>query len=303
MKTTSWLAVSLVAGLVAVNVLVTGCESTSTAEEVITVTPATATLNTKGETASFVASASSTNNPLVLPLEWSIGNSELGRIINVTGLTAIYESNGKMGNNTIKVKDQINQEGVASISQGGGSALNLAVAPAGLLTGKTTATITASVASGDLALPLNWTVGDRSLGRIFSSAGATAVYETTGKTGNNTIIARDQLGREGAVAINQGSGDTPISFLKLTPSSSDPLEGVQTVTFTASAEKGDLALPITWSVRDATLGKILSSAGATAVYQSTVKVGDNTVTARDQSGQEGTAVINQIASVSSTNAP
>jgi len=97
--------------------LTTGCESTSTAEEVITVTPASASLDGKGDTASFVASATSTNSPLVLPLEWNLDRGDLGRIISAVGLTAVYESNGKVGNNTITVKDQVGQAGVAVINQ------------------------------------------------------------------------------------------------------------------------------------------------------------------------------------------
>lgn len=94
-----------------------GCESTSTADSVITVTPASATLDGKGDTASFVASLASTNSQLVLPLEWSLDRGDLGRILNAVGLTAVYEGNGKVGNNTITVKDQIGQAGVAVINQ------------------------------------------------------------------------------------------------------------------------------------------------------------------------------------------
>ena len=98
-------------------VLTTGCESTSTADEVITLTPASATLSGKGATASFVASVTSTNAELVLPLEWAVGSGNLGRILSTAGLTAIYESNGKIGNNTISVQDQVGQAGVAVINQ------------------------------------------------------------------------------------------------------------------------------------------------------------------------------------------
>ena len=117
MKNISWMAAGLVAGVLAVNVLVTGCESTSSAEEVITVTPASATLVGQRATASFVASATSTNSPLVLPLEWSIARGDLGKLLSAEGVTAVYESNGKVGNNTITVKDKIGQSGVAVVNQ------------------------------------------------------------------------------------------------------------------------------------------------------------------------------------------
>ena len=117
MKQVSWVAVGMVAGLLAVNLLATGCESTSSADEVIKVTPESSTLVGKRATASFVASATSTNSPLVLPLEWSVGRGDLGKFLATEGVTAVYESNGKVGNNTITVQDKIGQSGVAVVNQ------------------------------------------------------------------------------------------------------------------------------------------------------------------------------------------
>jgi hypothetical protein len=116
MKSTTLFAALLMAFAGSVALLTTGCESTSTADEVITVTPSSATLVGKS-TASFVASATSTNSPLVLPLEWNLDRGDLGRILSTVGLTAVYESNGKIGNNTISVQDQLGQAGVAVVNQ------------------------------------------------------------------------------------------------------------------------------------------------------------------------------------------
>jgi hypothetical protein len=117
MKNISWMAAGVVAGLLAVNVLVTGCESTSSQEEVIKLTPVAATLSGGTPTVTFFAYAASTNTPLVLPLEWSVARSDLGRILNASGVSAVYESSGRVGNNTITVEDQVGQSGVASIEQ------------------------------------------------------------------------------------------------------------------------------------------------------------------------------------------
>jgi hypothetical protein len=54
-----------------------------------------------------------------------------------------------------------------------------------------------------------------------------------------------------------------------------------------------LFLPLEWSVSDPSLGTIISSAGFSAVYRSTGKVGDNVVTVRDQGDAAGTTVVVQ----------
>lgn len=110
----AWMSICAM-GLAAV--LLVACESTESGGDVVTVTPATVELAGKGKTASFVASFSTTNDTLVLPLTWSLSNGGLGRIVSAAGSTAVYESNGKEGANTIKVRDQIGREGLASITQ------------------------------------------------------------------------------------------------------------------------------------------------------------------------------------------
>ncbi|MDD4869243.1 MAG: hypothetical protein PHR77_01685 [Kiritimatiellae bacterium] len=78
------------------------------------------------------------------------------------------------------------------------------------------------------------------------------------------------------------------SSITLTPSSN-------TVTFTAILNVTNaLSLPITWSLKDSSLGSIIGSSGSTAIYQRSSRNGDNVITARDQYGNEGFAAINQI---------
>lgn len=111
----------VLAGLVAVVVsgfAIVGCESTKTTDNVITVTPAEKTV-TNWQTVVFTASlsASSTNAALALPLEWTVSDPARGTIRASGGLTAIYEAKNLGGNNTITVKDQGDNEGIAVVIQ------------------------------------------------------------------------------------------------------------------------------------------------------------------------------------------
>ena len=54
-----------------------------------------------------------------------------------------------------------------------------------------------------------------------------------------------------------------------------------------------LALPLVWSVSDSTLGSIVASSGATAIYERTAANGVNTITVRDQYDNEGYATVSQ----------
>lgn len=97
-------------------VLLCGCESTTT-EAGITVTPASETRTTgDSELVHFTASATGgTNNVLYLPLEWKVSDPGLGHMVESHGYDAVYESNGKPGNNIITVQDQGTSEGVAVV--------------------------------------------------------------------------------------------------------------------------------------------------------------------------------------------
>lgn len=53
-----------------------------------------------------------------------------------------------------------------------------------------------------VVLPLAWSVENASLGRILSSGGMGAVYESYGKYGANAVIVRDESGQEGVCAIS-----------------------------------------------------------------------------------------------------
>ena len=83
----------------------------------ITISPADTVLTTSNRTAVFTASLVGTNRTLVLPLTWTVGDGSLGAIKSSLGLSAVYESTGKLGNNTVIVRDQTYAEGVVSVTQ------------------------------------------------------------------------------------------------------------------------------------------------------------------------------------------
>jgi uncharacterized protein YjdB len=91
-----------------------GCDSTGSGTSIL-VEPSSATLR-GAEAVTFTAVVSS-NNTLVLPLTWTVSNPALGNVIGKGGVTAVYESNGTRGNNTISVLDEGTGEGVVLVTQ------------------------------------------------------------------------------------------------------------------------------------------------------------------------------------------
>ena len=100
----------VVAGLVIV-----GCESTQTSDNVITISPASVTVTNDWATLTFTASMASSNLSLALPLVWSVSDPARGIIRASVGLTAIYEGQNVAGNNTITVRDQGDNSGIAVV--------------------------------------------------------------------------------------------------------------------------------------------------------------------------------------------
>lgn len=57
--------------------------------------------------------------------------------------------------------------------------------------------------AAQIFLPLKWHVGSPHLGRILSSAGYTAVYESMAASdGQNVVTVNDQVGRAGVAVVN-----------------------------------------------------------------------------------------------------
>ena len=104
-------------------ILVTGCESTSSVDDIITVSPSSPQLSATNATVTFTATGG-TNGTLVLPLQWSVDNLTLGRILANGGVTAVYQSTGMTGNNIIRVRDQAEAAGYAVVNQTEAAATN-----------------------------------------------------------------------------------------------------------------------------------------------------------------------------------
>ena len=54
---------------------------------------------------------------ILMPLEWSVANPAMGRIMAAGGYSAVYESYGPRGQNYVVVRDQAGREGIAAIEQ------------------------------------------------------------------------------------------------------------------------------------------------------------------------------------------
>jgi len=115
MKTRSaWFLVGLMA-IVMAGLVIVGCESTQTTDNVITISPASVTVTNDWATLTFTASMTSSNASLALPLVWSVSDPARGTIRASGGLTAIYEGGNVAGNNTITVRDQGENSGIAVV--------------------------------------------------------------------------------------------------------------------------------------------------------------------------------------------
>ena len=109
-----WLSVGLIVAAVAGLALV-GCETTKSEANVITLTPATATLTNDYATVVFTASFSGTSNSLALPLQWSVSNPERGTITASGSMMAIYRATWRGEENVVTVRDQGDNEGTAIV--------------------------------------------------------------------------------------------------------------------------------------------------------------------------------------------
>ena len=117
MKTVNaWVLAGLVA-VVAAGMAIVGCETTTTADNVISISPESLTLSNSVDAVVFTASIASTNVSLALPLVWSVSAAGLGTISASGGLTAIYQPKDVKGNNTITVRDQGDNSGIAVVIQ------------------------------------------------------------------------------------------------------------------------------------------------------------------------------------------
>ena len=110
-------------GTVLLMLLVTGCEDAETGSA-LTVTPSEVNVTGVGATSYFTAAArvdageaTNRNEEIIYPLVWSVSNPTLGGLMSSAGDSAVYESNGRKGQNVVFVKDGFGREGLAVINQ------------------------------------------------------------------------------------------------------------------------------------------------------------------------------------------
>ncbi len=136
---TKWIK-TMSAGLAMVGLLglAAGCGEDAETDTALAVTPASSTVYADGATVfltaydpdqgvyemrakvsldSDVPETSNLNSHILLPLEWSVVNPAMGRIMASAGYSAVYESYGPRGQNYILVRDQGGREGIASVEQ------------------------------------------------------------------------------------------------------------------------------------------------------------------------------------------
>jgi len=128
--------------VVVAGLAIVGCESTKSADNIITIYPAVAHLNSGkgagimfsiitaiGDASTSTSSSNSTggtsstttstttNQTLYYPLVWSVSDPSLGVIRASEGNTAVYEVIGGEGNNIVSVHDQADNGGQAVVAQ------------------------------------------------------------------------------------------------------------------------------------------------------------------------------------------
>ena len=140
---TKWIK-AIAGGLVLAALLgfAAGCGEDAETDTALAISPASATVYADGATvfltaydpdeavygadaaahakASLDSDVTETNelvSHIFLPLEWSVVNPAMGRVMASGGYSAVYESYGPRGQNYVIVRDQAGREGVAAIEQ------------------------------------------------------------------------------------------------------------------------------------------------------------------------------------------
>jgi hypothetical protein len=108
-------AALLAGGLMVLGGIAGGCDSSSS-ESGLVVEPSSATIEGKGS-ALFSVAGDTNDTSVVFPLNWTVENPALGRIVSQGGNAAVYESFGGDGNNVVTATDQAGRSGIALVTQ------------------------------------------------------------------------------------------------------------------------------------------------------------------------------------------
>lgn len=134
--------------------------------------------------------------------------------------------------------------------------------------------------TNDLALPLEWTVGDASYGQIRYQSGYSATYQRLAPNGVNTISVRDQYDNEGYATIRQSA----VGYsLDLTSSATSVVVNAA-VTFTITT--ADAQPPFTWR-KVSGPGTLTASSGSRSAVFTSGTVGIATIEVSDSNGASG----------------
>lgn len=122
MKNTIVAVLSVMA--MALGLLICGCE-TGDGTVALSVSPSSYDFESStnsGRSVTFTVEGSTTNETsglrqLSLPLKWTVDNPDLGEINQSGGYTAVYVAYSVGGVNVVRVKDQYDAEGQATVTQ------------------------------------------------------------------------------------------------------------------------------------------------------------------------------------------
>jgi hypothetical protein len=107
-----WMGIALAGCML----MAAACDDAETGNA-LNVEPAESSLYGAGSTVLLTASVVGEDEEMILPLKWSVQNPSLGNILSSAGLTAVYRSNGAIGQNVVFCKDNYGREGLAVVNQ------------------------------------------------------------------------------------------------------------------------------------------------------------------------------------------
>lgn len=195
--------------IVAVALLQNGCEEAKGLLG-LTVDPASVTLSTNGQIQVFAVTG--VTNDMALPLTWTVSNEGLGQILSSGGYSAVYQRLAPNGVNTLTVRDQFDNEGLASIRQTA-VAYSLELESSASSTGVLVNTaVTISIVTVDAQPPFAWRKVSGP-GTLTADSGSRSAVYSSALPGTAAIEVEDANGASGVigvlvrVAADDGGGD------------------------------------------------------------------------------------------------
>lgn len=98
--------------------MIAGCDDAEKGSALV-VEPPESSVSGAGATVFLTARMVDEDDDAILPLSWHVQHPALGNILSAAGMTAVYRSNGAMGQNVVFCQDHLGREGLAVINQNG----------------------------------------------------------------------------------------------------------------------------------------------------------------------------------------